>query len=218
MTLLRNRSALAVLLAAVVASALGLLLGLSTTDRSTASAPASSFEVPAAELAGKAQGTSIEAYHFDHIAATSSVIVHGTVKSVARGRSYGTGHDEMGWSNAELQIDDVLAGNPAPTVTIEQLTTQAGMDIAINGLAPLNTGDVGFFFLRPGENGTYVLVNSQGRYVEREGQLHGRHGGDKTVAAIERMSPGGLRGAVLRARTDVAQGRLKAQRPAFGGG
>lgn len=221
MTLLRNRSALVVLIASVVASAAGLLTGLNTTDTSNAESPAAGRDAVAVELAGKARGTSIEPYQFDDIdamAATSKLIVHGTVNRITPGRSYGSEHDQMGWSNVEVAIDETLAGKTGPTVTIEELTTQSGTQIALNGLAPLRAGDTGFFFLRPGEGDTYVLASSQGRYLESSDRLHGRIGGDDTVSRTEQLSPDGLRAAVARARDALSQGRLRAQRPAFGEG
>lgn len=214
MTMSRNRS----LLLVVLASAIALFLGLSVAGSSNAvpSVP----DAAAAQLS-IAQGTSIEAYHFDSLeamAATSSLVVRGTVTQVSAGRSHGAAHDEMGWSNAVVSIDEVLAGSVGQTVTVEQLITQAGAPVLLNGLPPLKPGDAGFFFLRRGEDDTYALINSQGRYLERSGQLHARTGDGHWVSRAEQLSPRALRAAVTRAREALAQGRVHAQRPAFGAG
>lgn len=127
----------------------------------------------------------------------------------------------MGWSNAELVVDDVLSGRSAgSTITIEQLTTSAGEPIVLDGVEPLEVGDRGFFFLRPGEGDTYVLVSSQGRYLEQAGRLRGRAraraDSDAVVSRTEQLSSDEMRAAVARAREAVAQGRLRPQRPAYG--
>lgn len=221
MTPARNRSILIIGLAAVITSVAGLLLGLNMTERSNADAQTAGGDSAVAGLAGKAQGSSIEPFQFDSIdamAATAKLIVHGTVKRVSSGRSYGTDHDQMGWSNAEIIVDETLAGSSESAVVIEQLTSQAGTPVIMNGLLPLKAGDRGFFFLRRGQGDTQVLINSQGRYLEDAGQLYGKTGNDATVSRAEQLSPDGLRAVVSRARDALAQGSLQPQRPAFGAG
>lgn len=217
----RNVSILVILFAVAVTSAVGVLLGLNMTEGSSADTQTAQSGAAVAGLVGKAQGTSIEPYHFDSLdamAATSSVIIHGTVRKVSAGRGYGTDHDQMGWSNAEVATDETLAGGAGRTVVIEQLTSQAGTPVVLNGLAPLKVGDTGFFFLRRGQGDTHVLISSQGQYLEDAGRLYGRTGSDAAVSHAEQLSPDGLRAEVSRARRALAQGNVQAQRPAFGTG
>jgi hypothetical protein len=135
--------------------------------------------------------------HFSTLAelvAGSDLIVTGRVEATARGRLVGDPNEGGVLSRlVTVRIDDVLkgaAGERLATVVVEEEGWLAdGTPIAVNGLAPSAEKDTGVWFLDridAGDGPTYVVVNEQGRYVDRDGRTVGADTNDALVTTIER--------------------------------
>jgi hypothetical protein len=134
--------------------------------------------------------------HFSTLAdlvAGSDLIVTGRVESTERGRLVGDPNGGGVVSRfVTVRIDEVLKGAPgerlANVLVEEEGWLPDGAAIAVNGLAPSAEEDAGVWFLDridTGDGPTYVVVNEQGRYLDRAGGTVGADTTDALVANIE---------------------------------
>ena len=146
-------------------------------------------------------------YQFDDLAsmvAASDLVVRARVDSTARGRVVGAGEAAVISRIGTLAVEEVLAGEEAGSTLLveEEGWLGDGTAIAVNGLAPSESGMDAIWFLdrRPDpEVPGYLVINHQGRYVVDGDRLHGADGPDPLVAAVEPLGPDGLTHAVREA-------------------
>lgn len=203
--------------AAVIAPCLTALLvvgcGGSSENQSMRPDPArATAHVPSS---GPRTGTSREFFQFTSLAemvATSSVVIVGTVNALEPGRTAGSGMDQEVYTNAVVHVDDQLFGGPAaPDVRVEQLTSFAGDPIVLDGVEPSKLGDHGIYFLRRTDTGTYVLVSSQGRFLERGPRMVGTNAHDELVNRLVRLDMTTLAQRVREAKASVDSGQVQPQ-------
>lgn len=143
------------------------------------------------------EATSI--HHFADLAAmteASDLVVVGTVVATDRGRLVG---DPAGGGIVSrlvtVRVEQVLVDRSAigaGTVLVEEegwLTD--GTPLVVNGLAPSATGDRGLWFLEQvatGEAPTFVVINEQGRYLERGGSEDTTVGADRRDPLIAELA------------------------------
>jgi hypothetical protein len=143
-------------------------------------------------------------YQFDDLAsmvAASDLVVRARVDSTARGRLVGEGDAAVVSRIDTLEVEEVLAGDATGTTLLveEEGWLGDGTAIAVNGLAPSETGMDAIWFLdrRPDpEVPGYLVINHQGRFVVDGDRLEGADGNDPLVAALEPLGPDGLTSAV----------------------
>jgi hypothetical protein len=159
------------------------------------------------------QATAREFFEFatlGEMVATSSTVVTGTVTSLETGRAAGSGMDEEHYTNAVLHVDEQLAGAEAPLdLRIEELTSYAGDPIVLDGLEPSRIGDSGIYFLRRAEKGTYVLISSQGRFLQKGSDLSGSNAKDALVGRLQQMDKRSLVQSVKQADDKADSGQIK---------
>jgi hypothetical protein len=149
-------------------------------------------------------------YQFDtlvEMVAASDLIIRGEVISTERGRIVGDPSSGAVVSRVvTVAVRETLThrslGEPATVLIEEEGWLADGTAIAVNGMAPSTPGDTGIWFLdRVGvdEAPTYLVLNSQGRYLQAGTALRG---GDPHDALVQRLSVNtieGLRSLILRA-------------------
>lgn len=168
----------------------------------------------AAPLAGPStRATSREFFNFedlDTMVATSSLVVEGTVIALEPGRQVGEGHDQEGYTNAILRIEEVLAGSTSEkTLAIEELTSAAGSPIVLDGVEWSRVGDQGIYFLRRKPGDLYTLISSQGRYLESgDGRLKGANEQDALVKALSQLDRDTVKAEVRRGKRAVDSGSV----------
>lgn len=120
--------------------------------------------------------TSGPSYYFEStsdMAATSDLVVVGTVSQVAQGRQLGdpadNEEDPMYVRDATVSVEEVLKGSPTESVVVEQqgIFPSTGVTVALEDSPWLQVGDRGVFFLYdssdPGQPPDhYYLINSVG--------------------------------------------------------
>jgi hypothetical protein len=146
-------------------------------------------------------------YEFDDLAsmvAASDLVVRARVDTTARGRLVGDGDAAIVSRIDTLQVDEVLAGDAEAGTTLlveEEGWLGDGTAIAVNGLAPSESGMDAIWFLdrRPDpELPGYLVINHQGRYVVDGDRIRGAAGDDPLVTELEPLGPEGLTAAVRR--------------------
>lgn len=154
-------------------------------------APRKSAVALTARADQRVHGSARELFHFDDLAtmvATSSLVIDATVLRTGAGLTGEQGDDRETPTDAILKVESSMRGTVAgDTVTIEMLASVAGQSAVMDGLEPLHAGDRGVFFLRAAlRPGVWVLVSSQGRYLDGTGD----HvvGADQDDALIQRLS------------------------------
>lgn len=157
----------------------------------------------------------------DDLVAASDLVVEGEVVSSVEGRWFGAPAGDAGAGAGAggqrilsrlvtIRIERVLTGEAPSTGTVlveEEGWTADGAPLVVDGLAAAAVGDRGVWFLVDGgdpEVGAYVLVNAQGRYLERAGRLEGAAGEDQLVAELSARSSDALASAVSAAPAPTA--------------
>jgi hypothetical protein len=143
-------------------------------------------------------------YQFDDLAsmvAASDLVVRARVDSTAHGRLVGDGEAAVISRIDTLEVEEVLAGDATGSTLLveEEGWLGDGTAIAVNGLAPSETGMDAIWFLdrRPdAEVPGYLVINHQGRFVVDGDRLEGADGTDPLVVALEPLGPDGLTDAV----------------------
>lgn len=140
--------------------------------------------------------------------AASDLVVRAHVVETVRGRPVGSaGADPTGAGIVSrvvtLEIDDALVGGAASGAQVmveEEGWLDDGRSIAVDGAKPTAVGDRGVWFLQsipdpdlPG----FIVVNSQGRYLEERGGLVGANRSDPFVMQVEAL---GIKGLVAEVR------------------
>lgn len=132
----------------------------------------------------------------------SDLVVSGEVVATERGRPFGGPEGTAIVSRlVTLRIDEVLAGAaPAgvPNLLVEEEGwLEDGSPLVVDGAAPSEVGDRGFWFLVEVEDPelpVYVVVNAEGRYLlAADGTtLVGATGDDPLITTIESLTPTAL--------------------------
>ena len=169
-----------------------------------------------------------------HLVAASELIVEAEVVDSSQGRWFGEPSTAGGSGRilsrlVTLRVDRVLAGPSPPggeVLVEEEGWSEDGAPLVVDGLGTAAIGDRGFWFLVPGGDadvGAYLVVNFQGRYLERGGRLEGAtpdatagsdaYGFD-LVAEVEAMSPDELVTAVAASDLSSSAGAHPLDEPA----
>lgn len=210
MNKLRNLSA-----AALVAT--GVAATVAAVDDQARSRPPAQLKPAAstAQATSTAVAHSREFFHFDTVeemTATSSAVLEGQVIRVEPGRSTGDGHARDTYINVTVQVDEVLAGESAETITIEELllTDSESRRILLDGVEYSEPGDRGLYFVRAKPEGTYTLISSQGRYLDtNDGRLKGANENDELVKKVTKLEKQQLNDQIKAANEAAKQGKIK---------
>ena len=128
----------------------------------------------------------------DELIAASDVIVEGGIVAVDDGRAVTDPSDPAaGFTTALFQLDVIesFRGGDVDSLIVEQEAALLdGTPITVNGLAPNQVGDTGFWFLVRGDDETFpyvALVNEQGRILfDRLGEIDPATGLSMTSAEL----------------------------------
>lgn len=108
----------------------------------------------------------------------SDLIVHGTVTEVDDGRTITDPADPAAGITTQLahvQVDLVLVGqHDGPLIVEQEAALLDGTPVVVNGVAPLDVGDVGYLFLIAGDTDDFpytALVDEQGWVPVIDGSL-----------------------------------------------
>jgi len=135
----------------------------------------------------------------EEMAVASDLVVEADVVAVERGRLVGE-PDEGGVISriVTLAVADVISGDPAAgTSTIiveEEGWLPDGTPIIVDDVEPSAVGDHGVWFLDALDDAdradlpAYLVINSQGRLLERDDRVVGGDQSDPLVLAIQRGS------------------------------
>jgi hypothetical protein len=122
------------------------------------------------------------------MAASSDVVIVGTVVSVADGRVLGDpGGAAVRTQLAVVEVERTLVGPDLASVVVEEEAELAdGRPITVNGVAPAGVGDRALWFLQavPGDSRTFIVINSQGRFTDADGHVAAGDVDDPLVAAL----------------------------------
>lgn len=134
----------------------------------------------------------------------SDLVVHGTVTEIDDGRTITDSADPAAGITtqlAQVDVDMVLVGqHDGPLIVEQEAALLDGTPVVVNGVAPLNVGDVGYLFLIRGESDEFpytALVNEQGWVPVVDG----------TLAPIDPTVWGDLVGRPARDLDDAVAGR-----------
>ena len=184
----RTRRLVPVAFVAALAIAIG--VGLSIGSDEATAPPASSMPEPVA-----VEATSI--YQFATLAemvAASDAIVVGRVVATEPGRLVGDPANGGVISRiVTIAVDEVLAGEPATTVIVEEEgTLPDGTPIVVNGVPGSTSGDRGIWFLDrldDAEVPAFLVINSQGRYLtaSADPSTGTLEGGDQRDALVQEL-------------------------------
>ena len=138
----------------------------------------------------------------DGLLRASDAVVAGVVERVEAGRAISDPSDAGAGIRTQLasvRVDEVLAGDVASEIVIEQEASLLdGTPIEVNGVAPLEAGQAGVYFLIAGDGEEFpyfALVNRQGRYEVVDDRLVA--GSDDALSRrLAAMTPGALRCAI----------------------
>lgn len=167
---------------------------------STSTSVGPETEPPVAEVSSDAPRLASLA----ELVAAADLVVRGEVEATERGRTFGApGGASLVSRLATLRVDEVLAGTPpqAGTVLVEEEGwLDDGSVLVVDGAAPTEPGDRGFWFLVEVDDPdmpVYRVVNAEGRYVlEDDTTLVGAAGDDPLIAVVEALGPEALTAAV----------------------
>jgi len=137
----------------------------------------------------------------DDMSAASDLVVEADVVAVERGRLVGE-PDEGGVISriVTLAIADVIGGDataPSTVIVEEEGWLPDGTPIIVDDVEPSAVGDHGVWFLDaldvPGaldsaDIPAYLVINSQGRLLERDGRVVGGDQTDPLVLALQERS------------------------------
>lgn len=162
------------------------------------SAPSGS-SLPAPVAATPVEVTAESVYRFatiDEMARASDLVVVGEVVAVERGRLVGDpDHGGVISRVVTIEIADLVrdpSGTGATTVLVEEEGwLPDGSPLVVNGVAPTAIGDVGLWFLDEvptGDAVTYVVINSQGRFLDDGEAVRGGDPTDELVRTSERLT------------------------------
>lgn len=137
------------------------------------------------------------AYQFvsvGELVSASDAVVRATVVAVERGRLVGgPGAGGVVSRRVTLRIDELLAGDASSTVLVEEEGWLAdGTPIVVNGVVPSRRGDAGIWFLdalADPDLPAYLVVNSQGRFLQQGASLHGGDQRDPLVRELQALAP-----------------------------
>ncbi len=137
------------------------------------------------------------AYQFvsvGELVSASDAVVRATVVAVERGRLVGgPGAGGVVSRRVTLRIDELLAGDASSTVLVEEEGWLAdGTPIVVNGVVPSRRGDAGIWFLdalADPDLPAYLVVNSQGRFLQQGASLHGGDQRDPLVRELQTLAP-----------------------------
>lgn len=141
----------------------------------------------------------------DALVAASDLVLQAEVEATAPGRTFGEpGGGAIVSRLVTLRIDEVLVGgaplgDPPTLVVEEEGWLEDGRPLAVDGLAPSEVGDQGFWFLvRVGdpEMPVHMVVNAGGRYLVAGATLVGADNDDPLIARIESLTPDALRSQI----------------------
>ena len=148
----------------------------------------------------RVQATSV--YDFsslEEMSAASDLVVEAEVIAVERGRLVGE-PDEGGVISriVTLSVSDVITGDPsagASTVIVEEEGwLPDGTPLIVDDVEPSAVGDHGVWFLDALDDAggadlpAYLVINSQGRLLERDDRVVGGDQTDPLVLAVQRGS------------------------------
>ena len=102
-----------------------------------------------------------------------------------------------------LQVEGVLGGRLAASTTTDRGTILVeeegwlpdGRPLIVNGVAPSQVGDDGIWFLQVSPDPdlpSFLVINSQGRYLVDGNGLRGGDHRDALVQELQRLSPDAL--------------------------
>ena len=174
---------------------------------STTSTPAAD-EAPSVEVSSDAPRLTT----LTELVAAADLVVQGEVEATERGRTFGApGGASLESRLITLRVDEVLAGGPpqAGTVLVEEEGwLDDGRALVVDGAAPTEPGDRGFWFLVEVDDPdmpVYRVVNAEGRYLlDGEATLVGATGDDPLIATVEALGPEALPPAVAAAAAAAA--------------
>ncbi len=134
----------------------------------------------------------------------SDLVVVGRVVVTERGRLVGDPLQGGVVSRLVTVQVDASLWNPAQAdssvvMVDEEGWLPDGTPIVVNGMQPSVVGDVGVWFLDripTDESPTYLVINSQGRFIESDGVMRGADQRDALVQELQRLSMGELRAMV----------------------
>ncbi len=129
----------------------------------------------------------------DEMVAASDLIVTGEVVSTVRGRLVGDPAAGGVISRiVTVRVDDVLLGGDAATEQIlveEEGWLPDGTPIVVSGVAASQEGDIGLWFLdqlAPDDVTTYLVINSQGRFLNVDELTIGGDQSDPLVQSLQK--------------------------------
>ncbi|HEX4981902.1 MAG TPA: hypothetical protein VFV63_09395 [Ilumatobacteraceae bacterium] len=131
----------------------------------------------------------------DEMAAASDLVVEADVVAVERGRLVGE-PDQGGVISriVTLAIDDVIGGEttaPSTVIVEEEGWLPDGTPIIVDDVEPSSVGDHGVWFLDAleapdgADMPAYLVINSQGRLLDRDGRVVGGDQTDPLVLAVQ---------------------------------
>lgn len=138
---------------------------------------------PTADGAPAPPAHASEPYYFrdlDTLVATSDAVVEGVVVAVERGDMLGDSEAfQLQLREVQIEVREVLHGEADPKFVVYELGWGSkGQPIEANGVRASNLGDRGLYFLQrakaggaPVEQGSFTVINSQGRYLQGRGEL-----------------------------------------------
>ena len=139
----------------------------------------------------------------DQMIDNSDLIVRGRVVATERGPLVGEADASVVARVVTLQVEDVLGGRLAASTTTDRGTILVeeegwlpdGSPLIVNGVAPSQVGDDGIWFLQVSPDPdlpSFLVINSQGRYLVDGNGLRGGDQRDALVQELQRLSPDAL--------------------------
>ena len=196
-------------IAVVVALVAGLVYAAQAGDDGPASqaSPTTTLAPDAVEVTSDAPAYA----SLQELVDASDLIVRGRITGAERGRWFGNpGAGRIQSRLLTLDVEDVLAGKPkgelSSLLVEEEGWTSDGEPLVIDGAVPSQEGDEGIWFLVDAGDettGSWIVVNSQGRYlVDPDGTtgLVGAKGDDPLVAQLSALSLPELEAKISRTR------------------
>lgn len=133
----------------------------------------------------------------------SDLVVRGRVVATERGPLVGEADASVVSRVVTLQVDDVLGGRLAASTTTDRGTILIeeegwlpdGRPLIVDGVTPSQVGDDGIWFLQVSPDPdlpSFLVINSQGRYLVDGDGLRGGDQRDALVRELELLSPGAL--------------------------
>jgi hypothetical protein len=145
--------------------------------------------------------TSVYAFTtLDQMVDNSDLVVRGRVTATERGPLVGEADASVVSRVVTLQVDEVLGGRLAGSTTVDQGTILIeeegwlpdGRPLIVNQVAPTQVGDDGIWFLQVSPDpdlASFLVINSQGRYLVDGERLRGGDQRDPLVRQLQMLAP-----------------------------